>query len=116
MRQKKEKENGKNRLNFMMIRLFLVFINTQFLKDTFKHQGLRKQLVSILKNKGINDKFVLDAIQNIPLHLFMDSSFLDHAYQDKAFPIGAYKHANTNLGSKVLLGQVTVRNLTQEDS
>ena len=73
----------------MMIRLFLVFINTQFLKDTFKHQGLRKQLVSILKNKGINDKFVLDAIQNIPRHLFMDSSFLDHAYQDKAFPIGA---------------------------
>jgi len=57
LRQKKEKENGKNRLNFMMIRLFLVFINTQFLKDTFKHQGLRKQLVSILKNKGINDKF-----------------------------------------------------------
>lgn len=89
MRQKKEKENGKNRLNFMMIRLFLVFINTQFLKDTFKHQGLRKQLVSILKIKGINDKFVLDAIQNIPRHLFMDSSFLDHAYQDKAFPIGA---------------------------
>ena len=89
MRQKKEKENGKNRLNFMMIRLFLVFINTHFLKDTFKHQGLRKQLVSILKNKGINDKFVLDAIQNIPRHLFMDSSFLDHAYQDKAFPIGA---------------------------
>ncbi|MCP4802552.1 MAG: protein-L-isoaspartate(D-aspartate) O-methyltransferase [Bacteroidetes bacterium] len=59
------------------------------MKDTFKHQGLRKQLVSILKNKGINDKFVLDAIQNIPRHLFMDSSFLDHAYQDKAFPIGA---------------------------
>ena len=39
--------------------------------------------------KFINDKFVLDAIQNIPRHLFMDSSFLDHAYQDKAFPIGA---------------------------
>jgi protein-L-isoaspartate(D-aspartate) O-methyltransferase len=72
-----------------MIRLFLFFIKTHFLKDTFKHQGLRKQLVKILKDKGINDEFVLNAIQKIPRHFFMDSSFLDHAYQDKAFPIGA---------------------------
>jgi protein-L-isoaspartate(D-aspartate) O-methyltransferase len=59
------------------------------LKDTFKHQGLRQQLVNILKNKGIKDEAVLKAIGKIPRHLFMDSSFLDHAYQDKAFPIGA---------------------------
>jgi len=59
------------------------------LKDTFKHQGLRQQLVNVLKNKGITDAHVLKAIGNIPRHLFMDSSFLDHAYQDKAFPIGA---------------------------
>lgn len=59
------------------------------MKDTFKHQGLRQQLVNILKNKGINDSNVLKAIGKIPRHLFMDSSFLDHAYQDKAFPIGA---------------------------
>jgi len=59
------------------------------LKDTFKHQGLRQQLVNILKNKGITDVKVLKAIDKIPRHLFMDSSFLDHAYQDKAFPIGA---------------------------
>jgi protein-L-isoaspartate(D-aspartate) O-methyltransferase len=59
------------------------------LKDTFKHQGLRQQLVNILKNKGITDAKVLKAIDKIPRHLFMDSSFLDHAYQDKAFPIGA---------------------------
>lgn len=59
------------------------------MKDTFKHQGLRQQLVNILKNKGIKDASVLNAIGNIPRHLFMDSSFLDHAYQDKAFPIGA---------------------------
>jgi len=87
--RKKEKENKKNRLNFIMIRLFLVFKNTYFLKDTFKHQGLRKQLVNILIDKGINDKSVLDTVQKIPRHLFMDSGFLDHAYQDKAFPIGA---------------------------
>jgi len=59
------------------------------LKDTFKHQGLRQKLVKVLKNKGITDANVLNAIGNIPRHLFMDSSFLDHAYQDKAFPIGA---------------------------
>lgn len=59
------------------------------MKDTFKHQGLRQQLVNILKNKGITDAKVIKAIDKIPRHLFMDSSFLDHAYQDKAFPIGA---------------------------
>jgi len=59
------------------------------LKDTFKHQGLRKQLVATLTAKGIKNVAVLNAIGSIPRHLFIDSSFLDHAYQDKAFPIGA---------------------------
>lgn len=59
------------------------------MKDTFKHKGLRQQLVNVLINKGIKNDAVLNAIGKIPRHLFMDSSFLDHAYQDKAFPIGA---------------------------
>lgn len=59
------------------------------LKDTAKHQGLRNQLATVLKNKGITDEKVLDAIRAIPRHLFIDSSFEDHAYQDKAFPIAA---------------------------
>jgi len=59
------------------------------LKDTFKHQGLRQQLVELLKTKGIDDQYVLEAINKVPRHLFMDSGFLDHAYQDKAFPIAA---------------------------
>lgn len=59
------------------------------MKDTLKHQGLRNKLVSLLKKKGITDEVVLKAISKIPRHLFLDSSFLDHAYQDKAFPIGA---------------------------
>jgi len=59
------------------------------LQDTFKHKGLRQQLVETLKTKGIKDENVLKAIGSIPRHLFMDSSFLDHAYQDKAFPIAA---------------------------
>lgn len=59
------------------------------MKDTFKHKGLRQQLVNVIKAKGIKDENVLKAIGGIPRHLFMDSGFLDHAYQDKAFPIGA---------------------------
>jgi protein-L-isoaspartate(D-aspartate) O-methyltransferase len=59
------------------------------LKDTNKHQGLRNLLVKQLEEKGITDKNVLDAIAKIPRHLFLDSSFENFAYQDKAFPIGA---------------------------
>lgn len=59
------------------------------MKDTFKHKGLRQKLVETIKNKGIEDENVLHAIGDIPRHLFMDSGFLDHAYQDKAFPIAA---------------------------
>lgn len=59
------------------------------MKDTFKHKGLRQQLVETVKGKGIKDQKVLDAIGKIPRHLFMDSGFLDHAYVDKAFPIAA---------------------------
>ena len=58
------------------------------MKNTDKHQGLRNQLVSLLKEKGIVDKGVLAAINKIPRHLFLDSSFENYAYQDKAFPIG----------------------------
>ncbi len=58
-------------------------------KDTLKHAGKRKQLVDVLAKKGIKNTAVLAAINKIPRHLFMDSSFEDHAYQDKAFPIGA---------------------------
>lgn len=59
------------------------------MKDTFKHQGLRKQLISLLKDKGILDLRVLDAMNKVPRHLFLDSSFEAHSYQNKAFPIGA---------------------------
>lgn len=59
------------------------------MKDTSKHQGLRNQLAKLLETKGITDKNVLDAIRKIPRHLFLNSSFEDFAYQDKAFPIDA---------------------------
>ena len=46
-------------------------------------------MAAIVEAKGVKDKKVLAAINKIPRHLFMDSSFEDHAYQDKAFPIAA---------------------------
>jgi protein-L-isoaspartate(D-aspartate) O-methyltransferase len=59
------------------------------LKNTSKHEGLRNQLAKLLEDKGITDKKVLEAIKIIPRHLFLESSFEDFAYQDKAFPIAA---------------------------
>ena len=59
------------------------------MEDNYKHKGIRKQLVSLLQTKGIKQAQVLQAIEAIPRHLFLDSSFLEFAYQDKAFPIGA---------------------------
>jgi protein-L-isoaspartate(D-aspartate) O-methyltransferase len=61
---------------------------TQF-SDTFRHKGLRRNLVDLLSSKGITDKNVLDAINVVPRHFFFDSSFLEFAYEDKAFPIGS---------------------------
>jgi len=59
-------------------------------KDTYRHKGLRKELVALLRTKGITDEKVLVAIQHIPRHLFMsnDTIFDVAAYEDKAFPIG----------------------------
>ena len=59
------------------------------MKDTFLHKGLRNKLVDHLSEKGINNIDVLDAINNVPRHLFMDNAFVNFAYQDKAFPIGS---------------------------
>lgn len=57
--------------------------------DDFKHKGKREQLIRILKEKGVEDNSVLEAMNKVPRHLFMDSVFEEFAYQDKAFPIAA---------------------------
>lgn len=59
------------------------------MEDTYLHKGLRRKLVEEIKKKGIKDPRVLEAINRVPRHLFMDSSFVHLAYKDKAFPIGA---------------------------
>lgn len=57
-------------------------------QDTYKTRGLRNKLVKLLENKGITDLRVLQAIAKVPRHVFFENALLDHAYQDKAFPIG----------------------------
>lgn len=57
--------------------------------DLPRHKTLRKRLVDGLKIKGIRNDEVLDAIGCVPRHLFMESGFINFAYKDQAFPIGA---------------------------
>lgn len=58
-------------------------------EDTYKHQGLRKKLIDGIREKGITNEKVLDAMMKIPRHIFMDNAFLQFAYEDQAFPIGS---------------------------
>lgn len=57
-------------------------------EDTYRHKGLRRQLVEVIRHKGITDERVLHAILHIPRHFFIDSAFDKIAYEDRAFPIG----------------------------
>jgi len=57
------------------------------MEDSYLHKGLRKKLVEELKKKGITDVKVLEAMNKVPRHHFMDSSFVHFAYKDQAFPI-----------------------------
>lgn len=58
------------------------------MKDTYRHKGLRKQLINELRRKGINDEQVLAAMDALPRHFFLDKAFEEWAYEDKPFPIG----------------------------
>jgi len=59
------------------------------MEDSYQHKGLRKKLVDEIRGKGITDEKVLEAINRVPRHLFMDSGFIKFAYRDQAFPIRA---------------------------
>jgi protein-L-isoaspartate(D-aspartate) O-methyltransferase len=58
------------------------------MQDTFRQQGLRKRLVQELKDLGIKDIKVLNAIERIPRHFYIETTFGDDAYENKPFPIG----------------------------
>ena len=69
-------------------------------EDSYRHKGMRQQLVQVLKDKGITDSRVLDAIGAVPRHVFLDSSFVEFAYQDKAFPIGSGRSEERRVGKE----------------
>jgi protein-L-isoaspartate(D-aspartate) O-methyltransferase len=56
-------------------------------EDTYRHKGLRKKLMDLLREKGITDEAVLEAMNNIPRHFFLDTALDNIAYEDRAFPI-----------------------------
>ena len=56
--------------------------------DDYRHQGMRRRLVELLRNKRIVSDAVLGAIGRVPRHLFIDdTAFQARAYEDSAFPI-----------------------------
>lgn len=58
------------------------------MEDSYRHKGMRRQLIKEVASKGITDKQVLNAMMTLPRHFFFDPIFVEHAYEDKAFPIG----------------------------
>ncbi|MFZ4542579.1 MAG: protein-L-isoaspartate(D-aspartate) O-methyltransferase [Saprospiraceae bacterium] len=58
------------------------------MEDSYRHKGMRRKLVQLLKDKGITNEAVLNAVRELPRHFFLDKAFEEWAYEDKAFPIG----------------------------
>ncbi len=58
------------------------------MNESYRHKGLRKKLIEEIRSKGVSDNRVLEAMERVPRHMFMDSSFVKFAYRDQAFPIG----------------------------
>jgi protein-L-isoaspartate(D-aspartate) O-methyltransferase len=58
-------------------------------QDTYRHKGLRRQLIDELRQKGIENEPILDAMMQLPRHFFLETAFEEWAYVDKAFPIGS---------------------------
>jgi protein-L-isoaspartate(D-aspartate) O-methyltransferase len=57
-------------------------------EDNYRQRGLRNKLVKKIAQKGIRDERVLNALNRVPRHAFFETALLEHAYEDKAFPIG----------------------------
>lgn len=56
--------------------------------DTYRHKGMRRQLIKALRTKGVDNELLLEVMGNLPRHYFFDTGFDDWAYKDVAFPIG----------------------------
>ncbi len=51
-------------------------------------QRVRDRLVQRLRDNGIGNENVLNAIRTVPRHLFIDEALASRAYEDTALPIG----------------------------
>ena len=60
-----------------------------FIEDNYRHKGLRQQMVNQLRSGGFDDEQVLAALNEVPRHIFLDSSFVEFAYSDQPFSIGS---------------------------
>src|SRR5450432_731480 len=56
-------------------------------ENTYRHKSLRKKLIDSIRNKGVTNEGVLEAMMNIPRHFFLDTALDGIAYEDRAFPI-----------------------------
>ena len=61
----------------------------KLIEDNYRHKGMRQQLVNQLRASGFTDERILAAINEVPRHVFLDSSFVEQAYSDQPFSIGS---------------------------
>lgn len=66
------------------VSMFIICVN---MEDNYKHKGMRGYLIDEISTKNIASKQVLEAMRRVPRHYFLDTAFLEQAYEDKAFPI-----------------------------
>lgn len=81
-------EKVQNKNLFILLFAYYFARRMKRTEDTYQHKGMRRQLINSLREKGIGDERVLEAMNNIPRHWFLDSAFNKIAYEDRAFPIG----------------------------
>lgn len=66
----------------------LLQLNPQFKGIGFTSQRTRNRMIERLVEQGITNTKVLEALRNLPRHLFVDEALSHRAYEDTALPIG----------------------------
>lgn len=66
----------------------LLQLNPQFKGIGFTSQRTRNRMIERLVEQGITSTKVLEALRNLPRHLFVDEALSHRAYEDTALPIG----------------------------
>ncbi|HRP90573.1 MAG TPA: protein-L-isoaspartate(D-aspartate) O-methyltransferase [Edaphocola sp.] len=76
-------------MSFSPIIFYFCIMQHSSYSDSYLHKGQRQQLVDKLRKLGISNERVLDAINQVPRHFFLDSALAHFAYENRAFPIAA---------------------------